>query len=83
MRVARTRGATDIRPFGPVARHEADVTSGVDFLVTPAAATPPAFPGGLIAAIEELLGREVRITLATAPMSERLRRSIARDLVAL
>lgn len=83
VRVARAHGAADIRLFGSVARDEADETSDVDFLVTPAATTPPFFPGGLIAALEDLLGREVQITLASARMSERLRRSIQRDLVAL
>ncbi|MDQ2784876.1 MAG: nucleotidyltransferase domain-containing protein [Chloroflexota bacterium] len=83
VRVARENGAADIRLFGSVARDEADATSDVDFLVTAAAATPPFFPGGLIVALEDLLGCDVQITLDSPGLSERLRRSIRRDLVAL
>jgi predicted nucleotidyltransferase len=82
-RVARAHGAADIRLFGSVARDEADDASDVDFLVTPADVTPPFFPGDLIAALEDLLGHAVQVTLSTPQMSERLRRTIARDLVAL
>src|SRR5215213_5676641 len=80
-RVARAHGAADIRLFGSVARDEADEASDVDFLVTPADVTPPFFPGGLIAALEDLLGHAVQVTLSTPQMSERLRQVIARDLV--
>jgi uncharacterized protein len=82
-RVARAHGAADIRLFGSVARDEADEASDVDFLVTPADVTPPFFPGGLTAALEDLLGHAVQVTLSTPQLSERLRRAIARDLVAL
>ena len=83
VRLARAHGAADIRLFGSVARDDANETSDVDFLVTPAAETPPFFPGGLIAALEDLLGRTVQITLNSPRMSERLRRTIERDQVAL
>lgn len=82
-RVARAHGAADIRLFGSVARDEADEASDVDFPVTPAAVTPPFFPGGPIAALEDLLGHAVQVTLSTPRLSARLRRAIARDLVAL
>lgn len=82
-RVAHAHGAADIRLFGSVARDEADEASDVDFLVTPDDVTPPFFPGDLIAALEDLLGHPVQITVSTPRMSERLRRAIARDLVAL
>jgi hypothetical protein len=82
-RVARTHGAAEIRLFGSVARDEADEASDVDFLVTPADVTPPFFPGGLIAALEDLLGHAVQVTLSTPRMSGHLRRAIERDLVAL
>jgi predicted nucleotidyltransferase len=83
VRLARTHGAADIQLFGSVARDEADETSDVDFLVTPAPETPPFFPGGLIAALEELLGHNVQITLSSPRMSTLLRRSIERDRIAL
>jgi uncharacterized protein len=83
VRVARENGAADIRLFGSVARDEAELASDVDFLVTPAAVTPPFFPGGLIVALEDLLGCDVQVTLDSPRLSERLRRSIRRDVVPL
>lgn len=83
VRVARENGAADIRLFGSVARDEADATSDVDFLVTPATTTPPFFPGGLIVALEDLLGCDVQVTLDSPRLNERLRRSIQRDQIAL
>lgn len=83
VRVARENGAADIRLFGSVARGESEPASDVDFLVTPAAVTPPFFPGGLIVALEDLLGCDVQVTLDSPRLSERLRRSIQRDLVPL
>ena len=82
-RIARAHGASEIRLFGSVARDEADEASDIDFLVTPADVTPPLFPGSLIAALEDLLGRDVQIVLDLPRMDERLRGRIARDLVAL
>lgn len=83
VRIAREQDAADIRLFGSVARDEADETSDVDFLVTPTDTTPPFFPGGLISALEDLLGHDVQVTLRSPQMSERLRREIARDLIPL
>lgn len=83
VRIARAHGASDIQLFGSVARDEADETSDIDFLVTPAEITPPFFPGDLIVALEALLGHAVQITLSSPRMSERLRQAIAGDLVTL
>jgi len=83
VRLVHAHGATNIQLFGSVARDEADETSDVDFLVTPAPETPPFFPGGLIAALEDFLGRDVQITLSSPYMSARLRSAIARDRVSL
>lgn len=83
VRVAGMHGAVDIRLFGSVARDEADARSDVDFLVTPALVTPPFFPGGLLVALEDLLGCTVQITLDSPRLSAGLRQAIARDLVAL
>jgi predicted nucleotidyltransferase len=82
-RLARAHGAADIRLFGSLARDEADAASDIDFLVTPAAVTPPFFPGGLIAALEDLLGVEVQVTLDSPHLGGRFRAAIDRDLVAL
>lgn len=83
VRIAHAHGASDIRLFGSVSRDEADETSDVDFLVTPADVTPPFFPGGLIVALEAFLGHTVQITLNSPKMSGRLRQGIARDLIIL
>ena len=83
IRIAHANGADDIRLFGSVARDEADETSDIDFLVTPAPNTPAWFPGGLIAALQELLGDEVQITIDSPRMSAQLRRAINRDLISL
>lgn len=83
VRLAHAHGAADIQLFGSVARDEADGTSDVDFLVTPVESTPPFFPGGLIAALEDFLGHEVQITLSASHRGGRLREAIVRDLVAL
>jgi predicted nucleotidyltransferase len=82
-RLARAHGAADIRLFGSLARDQADEASDVDFLVTPAADTPPFFPGGLVAALEDFLGVEVQITLDSPRLGGRLRAAIDRDLVTL
>lgn len=83
VKVAHEHGAAEIHLFGSVARDEADATSDVDFLVTPAAVTPPFFPGGLIGALEDLLSCPVQITLDSLRMSARLRHAIEREVVAL
>jgi predicted nucleotidyltransferase len=81
--LAHAHGAADIRLFGSLARGEGDVASDIDFLITPATDTPPFFPGGLIAALEDLLEARVQVTLDSPRLSAHLRAAIDRDLVAL
>lgn len=61
MKIADRHGVTNICVFGSVARREDSATSDVDFLIEYGRATPPWFPGGLIADLEELLGRKVEV----------------------
>ena len=61
LRLARLHGVTRIRVFGSVARGEEGPTSDVDFLVDVGAHPSPWFPGGLVADLEELLGRRVQV----------------------
>jgi predicted nucleotidyltransferase len=61
LEIARRHGVKTIRVFGSVARGEAGPDSDVDFLVTVSSKTSPWFPGGLVADLEELLGRRVQV----------------------
>lgn len=61
LRIAARHGVTSIRVFGSVARGEAGPESDVDFLIEAGPDTPPWFPGGLIADLQELLGRRVDV----------------------
>jgi len=61
MAIARRHGVDSIRVFGSVARGEAGPDSDVDLLVTISGQTSPWFPGGLVADLEDLLGRSVQV----------------------
>ena len=61
LRLAAKHGADNVRIFGSVARGEDNETSDVDFLVNAGPNRTPFFPGGLLADLEELLGRRVEI----------------------
>ena len=65
LRIAERHGAYNVRLFGSVARGEAGPESDVDFLIDVRdGQTTPWFPGGLIADLEDLLGRRVDIVFA-------------------
>ena len=67
LRIAAKPGVRSIRVFGSVARGDAGPQSDVDFLIeTDGGDTPPWFPGGLIADLEELLGRRVDVAALSA-----------------
>jgi len=61
LRIAARHGAHNVRVFGSVARGEAGPDSDVDLLVEVGSDRTPFFPGGLIADLEELLGKKVQI----------------------
>jgi predicted nucleotidyltransferase len=61
LRIAARHGAYNVRVFGSVARGDARPDSDVDFLIDVGPDTTPWFPGGLVADLEELLGREVDV----------------------
>jgi uncharacterized protein len=50
-----------VRVFGSVARGEAGPDSDVDFLIEAGETVTPWFPGGLIADLQDLLGRRVDV----------------------
>lgn len=60
-RIAERHGARNVRIFGSVARGEAGPDSDIDLLVEAGPATTPWFPGGLVADLEEALGRRVDV----------------------
>jgi hypothetical protein len=61
LRLAARHGALNLRVFGSVARGEARPESDVDFLVEAGPNRTFFFPGGLIADLEDLLGRKVDV----------------------
>lgn len=66
LRLAAKHGAKNVRIFGPVARGEAGPESDVDFLIDAGPQLTPWFPGGLVADLEDLLGRHVHVAFARA-----------------
>lgn len=78
--IARRHGATNVRVFGSVARGEAGLDSDIDFLVEAGPITSQWFPGGLVADLEDLLGRRISVTTETG-LSPQLRDRILREAV--
>ena len=82
LRIAARHGVTSIRVFGSVARGEAGPESDVDFLIDAGAEVPPWFPGGLVADLEDLLGRRVDV-VETCALRPRLQPYVLAEAVAL
>jgi hypothetical protein len=61
LRLARRHGVTRVRVFGSMARGDAGPHSDVDLLIDVGPDPSPWFPGGLVAELEELLGRRVQV----------------------
>ncbi|MCL4498667.1 MAG: nucleotidyltransferase family protein [Chloroflexi bacterium] len=61
LRIAEKHGARNVRVFGSAARNELRPDSDVDFLVEAAPVHSSWFPGGLLADLEQLLGRKVDV----------------------
>ena len=82
LRIAAKHGVSRFRVFGSAARGESRSESDLDFLVEVTGPTTPWFPGGLVAELEEFLGRRVDIVEPDA-IRESLRRQILQDAVPL
>jgi len=82
LRIAAKHGVSRIRVFGSAARGESRSESDLDLLVEVTGPTTPWFPGGLVAELEELLGRRVDIVEPDG-IRESLRREILQDAVPL
>ena len=64
--LAARHGARDVRVFGSMARGEATPESDVDLLVESGPHRTFFFPGGFIADLQELLGRDVDVVTEEA-----------------
>lgn len=66
LRIAAHHGAHNVRVFGSAARDEMRTDSDVDFLVDVGPEHSAFFPGGLLADLEDLLGRRVDVVTENA-----------------
>lgn len=63
---AARHGAVHVRVFGSMATGSAGPESDVDLLVEAGPKRSPFFPGGLVADLEEILGRRVDVVTEAA-----------------
>ena len=82
LRLARRHGVTGVRVFGSMARGDAGPQSDVDLLIEVGPNPSPWFPGGLIAELEELLGRRVQVVTERG-LDELLRDRVLEEAVRL
>ena len=82
LELARRHGVTRIRVFGSMARGDAGPDSDVDLLIDVGSETSPWFPGGLVADLEELLGRRVQV-ITERGLDEYLRDRVLQEAVPL
>jgi len=59
--IAHSHGVTSVKVFGSFVRGEARPESDLDLLIEVGPTTSPFFPGGLIADLEDALGRKVDV----------------------
>jgi hypothetical protein len=78
LRVAARHGAGNVFVFGSVARGEETPDSDVDLLVDVVGEPTPWFPGGLVADLEDLLGRQVQVVIRRS-LSPLIRESVLKD----
>jgi predicted nucleotidyltransferase len=78
LRIAAKHGVGNVFVFGSVARGEETADSDIDLLVDVAGEPTPWFPGGLVADLEELLGRRVQVVIRRS-LSPLIRESVLKD----
>ena len=59
--IARRHGVTSVKVFGSFAHDRVRPDSDLDLLIEAGAETTPFFPGGLVADLEDALGRRVAV----------------------
>lgn len=82
LRLAKRHGVTGVRVFGSMARGDVGPQSDVDLLIEVGPEPSPWFPGGLVAELEELLGRRVQVVTERG-LDELLRDRVLREAVPL
>jgi uncharacterized protein len=82
LQLARRHGVTGVRVFGSMARGDAGPQSDVDLLIEVGPDPSPWFPGGLVAELEELLGRRVQVVTERG-LDELLRERVLEEAVPL
>ncbi len=82
LRLAAKYGARNVRVFGSLARNENDERSDVDFLVDLEPGRSLFDLGGLLVALQELLGAEVDVVTEKG-LRPRIREQVLADAVAL
>ncbi|BDA70974.1 hypothetical protein CAL7716_051400 [Calothrix sp. PCC 7716] len=82
LQIAAKYGAYNIRIFGSVARHEADINSDVDFLVEMAPECSLFDLGGLLMELQEILGCEVDVVTEKG-LRQRIRERVLSEAVPL
>jgi predicted nucleotidyltransferase len=80
--VAARHGAGNVRLFGSVARGEDTPESDVDLLVDVTGETTPWFPGGMVADLEQILGRRVQVVIRRS-LSPLIRDAVLREALPL
>jgi len=80
--IAARHGVTSIRVFGSFARGEAREDSDLDLLIEAGSRRTPFFPGGLLADLEEELGRRVDV-VEEEGLHRLIRQQILREAVPL
>lgn len=82
LEIAQRHGVTRVRVFGSMARGDAGPDSDVDLLVDVGPNPSPWFPGGLVADLEDLLGRQVQVITETG-LDDLLRARVLQEAVPL
>ena len=82
LRLALRHGVTGGRVFGSMARGDAGPQSDVDLLIEVGPDPSPWFPGGLVAELEELLGRRVQVVTERG-LDDLLRERVLEEAVPL
>jgi uncharacterized protein len=77
--IARRYGITRVSVFGSRARGDFSIHSDIDFLIeVDCRPTAPWFPGGLVAELEQLLGKRVDI-VEVGSLNPRIRDNVLRE----
>jgi hypothetical protein len=80
--IAGRHGVVRVRVFGSFARGDARADSDLDLLIDAGPSTPAWFPGGLVADLEEELGRRVDVAEESA-LHPRIRDRVLQEAIPL